>query len=173
MVSANAEKSIKNLNKNHSKHISLILKDFLRSNPIKQQNMTIKGTYKGNLRNEMTHLQSGNTILTDAPTDNHGKGEAFSPTDLACAALAGCMMTIMGISAQGHKFDIEGTTYEVTKTMAADPRRIGQIDLVFNFPAKEYTEKQKALLWAAAESCPVGRSLHPDVIVNITMNFQG
>ena len=121
---------------------------------------TIKGTYKGNLRNEMTHVQSGNTILTDAPTDNHGKGEAFSPTDLACAALAGCMMTIMGISAQGHEFDIDGTTYTVKKT-------------VFNFPEKEYTEKQKALLWAAAESCPVGRSLHPDVIVNITMNFQG
>jgi len=140
----------------------------------KTNNMaTIKGTYKGNLRNEMTHVQSGNTILTDAPTDNHGKGEAFSPTDLACAALAGCMMTIMGISAQGHKFDIDGTTYEVKKTMAADPRRIGQIDLVFNFPAKEYTERQKSLLWAAAESCPVGRSLHPDVIVNITMNFQG
>ena len=120
----------------------------------------------------MTHVQSGNTILTDAPTDNHGKGEAFSPTDLACAALAGCMMTIMGISAQGHKFDIDGTTYTVKKTMNTDPRRIGQIDIVFNFPAKEYSEKQKALLWAAAESCPVGRSLHPDVIVNITMNFQ-
>jgi uncharacterized OsmC-like protein len=82
------------------------------------------------------------------------------------------MMTIMGISAQGHKFDIDGTTYTVKKTMNADPRRIGQIDIVFNFPAKEYDEKQKALLWAAAESCPVGRSLHPDVIVNITMNFQ-
>ena len=92
---------------------------------------TIKGTYQGNLRNEMTHVQSGNTILTDAPTDNHGKGEAFSPTDLACAALAGCMMTIMGISAQGHKFNIDGTTYEVKKTMSADPRRIGQIDIVF------------------------------------------
>ena len=65
-----------------------------------------------------------------------------------------------------------GTTYTVKKTMNTDPRRIGQIDIVFNFPAKEYTEKQKALLWAAAESCPVGRSLHPDVIVNITMNFQ-
>ena len=133
---------------------------------------TIKGTYKGNLRNEMTHVQSGNTIFTDAPTDNHGKGEAFSPTDLACAALAGCMMTIMGISAQGHKFDIDGTTYTVKKTMNADPRRIGQIDIVFNFPTKEYTERQKTLLWAAAESCPVGHSLHPDVIVNITMNFQ-
>ena len=72
---------------------------------------TIKGTYKGNLRNEMTHLQSGNTIITDAPTDNHGKGEAFSPTDLACAALAGCMMTIMGITAQSKGFNIDGTTY--------------------------------------------------------------
>ena len=80
---------------------------------------TIKGTYKGNLRNEMTHLQSGNTIITDAPTDNHGKGEAFSPTDLACAALAGCMMTIMGITAQTKGFNIDGATYEITKTMAA------------------------------------------------------
>ena len=133
---------------------------------------SIKGIYRGHLRNEMTHVQSGNTILTDAPTDNHGKGEAFSPTDLACGALAACMMTIMGISAQGHDFNIDGTTYEVKKTMAADPRRIGQIDLVFNFPPRDYTQTQQRLLWAAAESCPVGRSLHPDIIVNITMNFQ-
>lgn len=134
--------------------------------------MTIKGTYKGNLRNEMTHVQSGNTIITDAPTDNHGKGEAFSPTDLACGALAACMMTIMGISAQGHGFNIDGTTYTVKKTMAADPRRIGQIDIVFNYPPRDYTQQQQTLLWAAAESCPVGRSLHPDIIVNITMNFE-
>lgn len=134
--------------------------------------MTIKGIYQGNLRNEMTHVQSGNTIITDAPTDNYGKGEAFSPTDLACAALAACMMTIMGISAQGHDFNIDGTTYTVKKTMAADPRRIGQIDIVFNFPPRDYTQQQQKLLWSAAESCPVGRSLHHDVIVNITMNFQ-
>ncbi len=133
---------------------------------------TIKGTYKGHLRNEMTHVQSGNTILTDAPTDNHGKGEAFSPTDLVCGALAACMMTIMGVSAQGHKFNIDGTSYEVKKTMLSDPRRIGQIDIVFNFPAQEYTDRQKKLLWAAAESCPVAKSIHPDLIVNITMNFQ-
>lgn len=104
---------------------------------------TIKGTYKGNLRNEMTHLQSGNTIITDAPTDNHGKGEAFSPTDLACAALAGCMMTIMGITAQSKGFNIDGATYEIQKTM----------------------------LKRAADTCPVGKSLHPDVKVNLTMNF--
>lgn len=133
---------------------------------------TIKGIYKGNLRNEMTHLQSGNTIITDAPTDNHGKGEGFSPTDLACGALAACMMTIMGISAQNHGFDIDGTTYEVQKTMSADPRRIGQIDLTFNFPATEYTPQQKTLLKKAAESCPVGKSLHPEVIVNLILNFK-
>jgi len=132
---------------------------------------TIKGEYKGHLRNEMTHLQSGNTIITDAPTDNHGKGEAFSPTDLCCGALAACMMTIMGITAQTHDFDIEGTTYEITKTMASEPRRIGQIDITFNFPKREYTPKQQALLRRAADTCPVGKSLHPDVKVNITMNF--
>ena len=129
---------------------------------------TIKGTYKGNLRNEMTHVQSGNTILTDAPTDNHGKGEAFSPTDLACAALAGCMMTIMGISAQGHKFDIDGTTYTVKKTMNADPRRIGQIDIVFNFPPRNtqrskkhcYGPQPRVALWAA-RCIPMSSSTSP------------
>lgn len=81
------------------------------------------------------------------------------------------MMTIMGITAQTHDFDIEGTTYEITKTMGAEPRRIGQIDITFNFPPREYTQKQQALLRRAADTCPVGKSLHPDVKVNITMNF--
>ena len=94
----------------------------------------IKGQYKGGLRNEMTHLKSNNTIMTDAPTDNHGKGEAFSPTDLVCGALAACMMTIMGITDQTHEFDIDGATYEVKKTMVTDPRRIGQIDIAIYFP---------------------------------------
>ncbi len=133
---------------------------------------TIKGTYKGELRNELTHLQSKNTLLTDAPTDNHGKGESFSPTDLVCGALAACMMTIMGVTAQAHNFNIDGTGYEVKKTMAADPRRIGQIDIVFNFPPRDYTQKQQTMLWKAAETCPVAKSLHPDIIVNISMNFQ-
>ena len=133
---------------------------------------TIKGTYKGELRNELTHLQSKNTLLTDAPTDNHGKGESFSPTDLVCGALAACMMTIMGVTAQAHDFNIDGTGYDVTKTMAADPRRIGQIDIVFNFPPRDYTQKQQTMLWKAAETCPVAKSLHPDIIVNISMNFQ-
>lgn len=131
----------------------------------------IKGEYKGCLRNEMTHLKSNNTIMTDAPTDNHGKGEAFSPTDLVCGALAACMMTIMGITAQTHEFDIDGVTYEVKKTMAADPRRVGQIDIVFNFPRHDYTPKQQAMLKSAADTCPVAKTLSTEVVVNITMNF--
>ena len=131
----------------------------------------IKGQYKGGLRNEMTHLKSNNTIFTDAPTDNHGKGEAFSPTDLVCGALAACMMTIMGITAQTHEFDIDGATYEVQKTMATEPRRIGQIDIVINFPKHDYTDKQKAMLKAAADTCPVAKTLGSEVVVNVSMNF--
>ena len=119
----------------------------------------------------MTHLKSNNTIMTDAPTDNHGKGEAFSPTDLVCGALAACMMTIMGITAQTHEFDIDGATYEVKKTMVTDPRRIGQIDIAINFPKHDYTDKQKAMLKAAADTCPVAKTLGSEVVVNVTMNF--
>jgi len=131
----------------------------------------IKGQYKGSLRNEMTHLKSNNTIMTDAPTDNHGKGEAFSPTDLVCGALGACMMTIMGITAQTHDFNVDGTTYEIKKTMAADPRRIGQIDIVFNFPPNGYTPKQQAMLKSAADTCPVAKTLGAEVVVNLTLNF--
>lgn len=132
---------------------------------------TITGEYQGNLRNELTHVQSKKTILTDAPTDNKGKGEAFSPTDLVCAALGACMMTIMGVMAREHDFNIDGTTYTIEKTMSADPRRIGQIDVVFNFPALDFTSKQQTMLWKAAENCPVLKSLNEDIIVNIKMNF--
>ena len=131
----------------------------------------IKGQYKGGLRNEMTHLKSNNTIMTDAPVDNHGKGETFSPTDLVCGALAACMMTIMGITAQTHEFDIDGATYEIKKTMVTDPRRIGQIDIAINFPHHDYTDKQKAMLKAAADTCPVAKTLGSEVVVNVTMNF--
>ena len=134
-------------------------------------NPIIKGEYKGSLRNEMTHLKSKNTIFTDAPTDNHGKGEAFSPTDLVCGALGACMMTIMGITAQAHDFNIDGATYEIQKTMASDPRRIGQIDIVFNFPPNGYSPNQKAMLKSAADTCPVAQTLSREVVVNITMNF--
>lgn len=122
---------------------------------------TVETIYVGDLRSEATHLQSGTKILTDAPTDNHGKGEAFSPTDLVATALGSCMLTIMGIAASTGNFDIKGTRLEITKVMSADPRRIGEIKIDIHFPM-EYTEKQRKILENAAQTCPVAKSLHPD-----------
>ncbi|TSJ43815.1 OsmC family protein [Mucilaginibacter corticis] len=129
---------------------------------------TIHTTYLGGLRTEATHLQSGTKIITDAPTDNKGKGEAFSPTDLLAESLAGCMLTTMGIAADTHGIDMDGTECEVTKIMAANPRRVAEVVTNFKFP-KEYTDQQKAILEKAALTCPVAVSLHPDVIK--TVNF--
>jgi len=124
---------------------------------------TISSSYQGNLRTSARHIASGNTIITDAPVDNNGKGEAFSPTDLVCAALGSCMMTIMGITANRSGIDIEGMEIETTKIMAAEPRRIAEISLTFRMPAKEYSPKERAILENAARTCPVALSLHPDV----------
>ena len=129
---------------------------------------TVKAKYLGGLRVECTHLQSGTTIITDAPTDNNGKGEAFSPTDLCSTSLAACAMTIMGIYAQNNGIDLTGTDIEITKKMAAEPRRIAEIDVIFNFPANGYTEKEKKILERVAHTCP----LHPDVKQNIVFNWQ-
>jgi putative redox protein len=120
--------------------------------------------YKGQLRTEATHLASGTTIFTDAPVDNHGRGEAFSPTDLVCAALASCMMTIMGILADREGIDLVGTTMDITKTMSASPRKIAQIEVVMNISNKNLTDDQKLKLERAAHTCPVSLSLHPDVV---------
>lgn len=133
--------------------------------------MTIKTIYKGELRTEATHLQSGATIITDAPTDNHGKGEGFSPTDLLCASLGSCMLTIIGIAAGVHGFSIDGTSVEITKIMNPAPRRVGEIVVVFNFPKNGYTDKEKKIIEAAAASCPVAMSLHPDLKQNVTFNY--
>lgn len=133
--------------------------------------MTIKTIYKGELRTEATHLQSGATIITDAPTDNHGKGEGFSPTDLLCASLGSCMLTIIGIAAGVHGFSIDGTSVEITKIMNPTPRRVGEIVVVFNFPKNGYTDKEKKIIEAAAASCPVAMSLHPDLKQNVTFNY--
>lgn len=133
--------------------------------------MTIKTIYKGGLRTEATHLQSGATIITDAPTDNHGKGEGFSPTDLLCASLGSCMLTIIGIAAGVHGFSIDGTSVEITKIMNPTPRRVGEIVVVFNFPKNGYTDKEKKIIEAAAASCPVAMSLHPDLKQNVTFNY--
>lgn len=127
--------------------------------------------YAGNLRTEATHLVSGNTIITDAPVDNNGRGEAFSPTDLVCAALGSCMMTIMGIVADRNQIDLAGMQMEITKVMAASPRRIAEVILVFRMPAKNYSEKEKALLQNAARTCPVALSLHPDVKQTVQFNY--
>jgi len=125
--------------------------------------MTSTVTYLGELRTEATHNLSGITLITDAPPDNQGKGEAFSPTDLCATSLASCMMTIMGISARSHGLDINGTYTEVTKIMAANPRRIARIELKITMPKNDFTDAQKKLLETAARTCPVAMSLHPDL----------
>lgn len=133
--------------------------------------MTSTVIYKGDLRNEATHTQSGAVILTDAPTDNHGKGEAFSPTDLVATALAGCMMTIMGIASQTHGFDVKGATAQVEKVMGTAPRRIVEIKITIDFPT-DYTDKEKRIIEAAARECPVANSLHPELKQTFTFNYK-
>lgn len=124
---------------------------------------TVKSVYQGGLRTRATHLQSGNSIVTDAPTDNQGRGEAFSPTDLVAAALGSCMMTIMGIVANREGIDLEGVDYETTKIMVPQPRKIAEIQVDFTFPEKGYTGKQQQMLENAARTCPVALSIHPDI----------
>ena len=120
--------------------------------------------YVGELRTEAVHLQSATIINTDAPKDNHGKGEAFSPTDLVATALASCMTSIMGIVAMKEGVTtIDGTSAEVVKIMYPDPRRIGEIHIKITFPKKNFTDKEKKMYENAALTCPVAKSLHPDI----------
>jgi putative redox protein len=121
--------------------------------------MTSTVTYLGDLRTEAVHLQSGTTIITDAPTDNQGRGEAFSPTDLCATSLASCMITIMGISARNHGVNIDGTKAEITKIMSANPRRIGAVEIKLLMPPHEYDERTQKILETAGRSCPVALSL--------------
>lgn len=128
--------------------------------------------YLGDLRVESTHLGSGAKILTDAPLDNHGKGAAFSPTDLCVVSLAACALTIMGIHSRNHGIDITGAEAEVSKKMSASPpRRIAEIDVVFTMPDRQYSEKEKQSLERAAASCPVHLTLHPEVTQNIIFRW--
>ena len=133
--------------------------------------MTIETIYTGELRTQATHLASQNTIITDAPLDNNGKGEAFSPTDLLAASLGSCMLTIMGIAANTHGFSIDGTKISITKIMAANPRRVGEIIVDFTFPKNNYNNKEKMLIEKAAASCPVALSLHPDLKQTVQFNW--
>ena len=123
---------------------------------------TAKVTYQGDLRTQSIHLQSNNQIITDAPTDNHGKGEAFSPTDLLASSLASCMLTIMGIKADSMDLDISGTTAEVTKVMAAEPRRVSKVHIEIQFQ-QAFDERTQKVLEQAALNCPVAKSVHPDI----------
>jgi len=132
---------------------------------------TIKTIYLGELRTENEHLQSGNKVITDAPTDNRGKGEFFSPTDLLATALGSCIMTIMGIKARDNNIDIEGTQVDVTKIMASDPRRVAEVILEFTFPKKGYSEEEKQLVESVAGISPVPLSLHPDLKQTIRFNW--
>ena len=133
--------------------------------------MTSKVTYLGDLRTSSIHIQSGTEILSDAPVDNNGKGEAFSPTDTVANGLATCMMTIMGIKARDLGIDLTGTTAEVVKIMNAEPRRIGAIEIVFEIQGTN-DQKSKAILERAGMTCPVFLSLHPDVEKRITFNWK-
>jgi uncharacterized OsmC-like protein len=127
--------------------------------------------YTSDLRTEMTHLQSGTLVVTDAPVDNKGKGEMFSPTDLAATSLASCMLTIMGIAANEKGFSIDGTSADVTKVMYAEPRRIGEIHIDLHFPPNNYSAREKKIIEKIAYTCPVSQSLHPDLKQIITFNF--
>lgn len=132
---------------------------------------TSKIKYLGDLRTESEHLQSGSKIITDAPLDNQGKGEAFSPTDLLATALGNCMLTIMGIAAKTHSINMEGATCAITKTMAANPRRVGEIEVELAFPSNTYSDKDKKILENAAVTCPVYLSLHPELKKTVHFNW--
>jgi putative redox protein len=127
--------------------------------------------YLGDLHCKATHGPSGHEILTDAPVDNQGKGEYFSPTDMAGTAMATCVVTIMGIIAQNHDIDIKGLKVSVSKEMMNEPyRRIKRLEIIFDFP-KKLNEKEFRLLSAAVDKCPVTRSFHPDIIIDRQFNF--
>ena len=125
--------------------------------------MTTEITYTGQLGTSATHLRSGDIIRTDAPVDNQGKGEAFSPTDLVAGALGSCILTIMGIAARNHEIDMIGAKAAVQKIMAPNPRRISRLEVTVTMPPNNYSDKQKKTLERAAHHCPVANSLHPDL----------
>lgn len=131
---------------------------------------TVKTKYLGELRTEATHVRSGEKIVTDAPIDNQGKGEYFSPTDMLATALGSCMLTIMGISARTHGFNIDGTEIKITKVMGTAPRRVVEVIVELFFPI-DYTPKEKKIIELSAKECPVANSLHPDLKQTLIFHF--
>lgn len=134
--------------------------------------MTAKIVYEGDLRCRLTHLYSGNEIITDAPLDNHGLAQAFSPTDLAASSLGSCMLTVMGIKARQLQVELKGTTVEIVKHMASEPRRIARIEVTIHFPEGSFSEKEKQILENTARTCPVALSLHPDIKQEVKFVWQ-
>jgi uncharacterized OsmC-like protein len=128
--------------------------------------------YKGELRSEARHLRSGQVLISDAPPDNQGKGEAFSPTDLMSTSLGLCMVTIMGIAARTHGFNIDGTRIRISKIMASNPRRVTEVHIEFEMPEVSYSDKEKQILEQAALTCPVAMSLHPDLVQKVHFQFK-
>ncbi|MFN8310729.1 MAG: OsmC family protein [Chitinophagales bacterium] len=133
--------------------------------------MTATVLYQGGLRTQCTHIESGAEIYTDAPKDNQGNGEAFSPTDLVATALGSCMLSIMGIKARQMEISIEGAVVSITKIMAADPRRIKEVKAEITMPANNFSDKDRVVLERAALTCPVALSLHPDISQTISWNW--
>ena len=116
-------------------------------------------------------VRSGQVLITDAPPDNQGKGESFSPTDLLATSLGSCMLTIMGIAAHTHNIDMDGTKIKITKVMASNPRRVSEVQVVFDMPDVNYSDKEKVILENAARTCPVALSLHPDLKQVLVFNY--
>lgn len=133
--------------------------------------LTVESKYKGELRTEAFHVRSGTVIATDAPVDNQGKGEHFSPTDLVATSLGSCMITIMGIATRTHGFSIDGATWKTTKIMADNPRRISEIVIEITFPPNNYTDSQKRVIEHITKNCPVALSLHPDLKQTVTLIY--
>ncbi|ULQ57571.1 OsmC family protein [Flavihumibacter rivuli] len=134
--------------------------------------MTASVVYEGQLRCSATHNQSGTVIETDAPTDNRGKGERFSPTDLLCVAMGTCAITTMGIKAQDMEIDLSGASIDIQKHMLADPRRVGKIDVIIRFPKTlNLSEKDRTILERVGNNCPVAKSLSPEVNLNLVYEW--
>ena len=134
--------------------------------------MTATIIYTGQLRCSATHNQSGSVIETDAPTDNRGKGERFSPTDLLCVSLGTCIITTMGIKATDMGIDLNGATLQVQKHMFSEPRRVGKIEVSLSFPASlQLDEKDKTILQRVGDNCPVQKSIHPDIETVVVYNW--
>lgn len=132
---------------------------------------TVQTKYLGGLRTESIHIQSGSKLVTDAPVDNHGRGEAFSPTDLLATAYGACVLTIMGIAAKTHGFTVDGTEIKTEKIMGTNPRRVVELITEITLPHNNYSVKEKKIIELTAKECPVHNSLHPDIKKTITFKY--